>query len=360
MRSIQWQFCLCAVILVVHLGTVLCGRDFYAILGVPRSATTNQIKKAYRRLAKELHPDKNKDDDDAVNKFQDLSAAYEALSDPEKRETYDRHGEDGLKKEGGFGSMDPFQSFFGDFGFFGGGGNERNKEVMKGADVVMDLHVSLEELYTGNFVEITRNKPVSKPASGTRKCNCRQEMVTRQLGPGRFQMTQQTICDECPNIKFVNEERTLEFEVEPGMTDGQEHKFVAEGEPHIDGEPGDLRIRIKTQPHPRFERRGDDLFTNITISLQDALTGFEMNIPHLDGHKVHISREKVTWSGARIRKKGEGMPNYDNNNLFGVMYITFDVEFPKSELSAEEKEGIRKILNQNSINKVYNGLRLSS
>lgn len=129
-------------------------RDFYSILGVPRSATTNQIKKAYRRLAKELHPDKNKDDEDAVNKFQDLSAAYEALSDSEKRETYDRCGEDCLKKDGGFGSMDPFQSFFGDFGFFGGGGHERSKEVLRGADVVMDLHVTLEELYTGNFVEV--------------------------------------------------------------------------------------------------------------------------------------------------------------------------------------------------------------
>lgn len=145
----------------------------------------------------------------------------------------------------------------------------------------------------------------------------------------------------CLICRLVNEERTLEFEVEPGMTDGQEHRFIAEGEPHIDGEPGDLRIRIKTAPHSRFERKGDDLYTNITISLQDALTGFEMSIEHLDGHKVHISREKVTWPGARIRKKGEGMPNYDNNNLYGVMYITFDVEFPKSELSEEDKEGMQ-------------------
>jgi DnaJ family protein B protein 11 len=257
--------------------------------------------------------------------------------------------------------MDPFQSFFGgDFGFGFGGDRERSKEVVRGGDVVMDLHVTLEELYSGNFVEITRNKPVSKPASGTRKCNCRQEMVTRQLGPGRFQMTQQNVCDECPNVKFENEERTLEVEIEPGMKDGQEHKFVAEGEPHIDGEPGDLRIRIKTLPHPKFERRGDDLYTNITITLQDALTGFDMNIEHLDGHKVQVTREKVTWPGARIRKKGEGMPSYDNNNIFGILYITFDVEFPKQELSAEDKEALKKILSQTPNNKVYNGLRMSA
>ena len=106
---------------------------------------------------------------------------------------------------GGGGGGDPFSSFFGDFGFdffgdgHGRGGGER--ETPKGASIVMDLWVTLEELYVGNFVELTHNKPVMKPAKGTRKCNCRQEMVTRQLGPGRFQMTQQQVCDECPNVK---------------------------------------------------------------------------------------------------------------------------------------------------------------
>lgn len=108
-------------------------------------------------------------------------------------------------------------------------------------------------------------------AKGTRKCNCRQEMVTRNLGPGRFQMMQQTVCDECPNVKLVNEERTLEMEVEAGMVDAQETKFTAEGEPHLDGDPGDLILKIKTLPHPVFERKGDDLYTNVTLSLQVLL-----------------------------------------------------------------------------------------
>lgn len=140
------------------------------------------------------------------------------------------------------------------------------------------------------------------------------------------------------------------------MTDGMETKFVAEGEPHMDGEPGDLVLRIKTAPHTRFERRGDDLYTNVTISLTDALNGFELQIEHLDGHKVQVTREKITWPGARIRKKGEGMPNFENNNLYGTLYITFDVDFPKGELSADDKEEIAKILNQDPVNKVYNGL----
>ncbi|CAG9826038.1 unnamed protein product [Diabrotica balteata] len=342
---------------VVSIAVVSAGRDFYQILGVSKSASLHDIKKAYRKLAKELHPDKNQDDPNASQKFQDLGAAYEVLSDEDKRKKYDRCGEDCLQKDGMMdGGMDPFASFFGDFGFHFGGGEQKH-ETPRGADLVMDVYVTLEDLYSGTFIEITRNKPVLKPSRGTRKCNCRQEMITKSLGPGRFQMMQQTVCDECPNVKLVNEERLLEMEVEQGMIDGQETKFIAEGEPHLDGEPGDLILKIKTQPHKVFERRGDDLYTNITISLQDALTGFTMEIPHLDGHKVSIVRDKITWPGARIRKKGEGMPNYENNNLHGILFITFDVEFPKQELTEEDKEALKKILNQSSNNKVYNGLR---
>jgi len=221
----------------------------------------------------------------------------------------------------------------------------------------MDLMVTLEELYAGNFVEVVRNKAVYKTSHGTRKCNCRQEMVTRQLGPGRFQMMQQSVCDECPNVELKNEQKLLEIEVEPGMKDGQEQRFIAEGEPHIDGEPGDLRVRIRTQPHNTFERRGDDLYTNVTISLTDALSGFQMEITHLDGHKVIVNRDKITWPGARMRKAGEGMPNYENNNLHGTLYITFDVDFPKGELTEEHKNQIKDILKEDFKTKAYNGLR---
>lgn len=336
---------------------VLAGRDFYKILGVSKNAKLNQIKKAYRTLAKELHPDKNPGDEDANKRFQDLGAAYEVLSDAEKRKIYDKHGEEGLSK-GDVGG-DPFSSFFGDFSFFGGGGGNRDREIPRGGDIVMDLDVTLEELYSGNFVEVVRYKPVAKPAKGTRKCNCRTEMVTQQLGPGRFQMTQQQVCDDCPNVKMVPEEKLLEIEIEPGMRDGQEYPFVAEGEPHIDGEPGDLRFKIKQQKHRRFERKGDDLYTNVTISLKDALVGFEMDIQHLDGHMVHVVRDKITWPGARMRKPGEGMPNYENNNVKGQLFITFDIDFPKGTLTEEEKEALIKILKQDSKQVVYNGLQAS-
>jgi len=359
MASSLW-FSVLMVNCLLLLVQVLAGRDFYKILGVPKNANTNQIKKAYRGLAKELHPDKNKDDPEAEAKFRDIGEAYEVLSDTEKRQIYDRSGEDGLKQQNS-GFSDPFSSFssfFGDsFGFGGFGSDHHEREIPRGGDVTLDLDVTLEELYVGNFIEVVRYKAVAKPASGTRKCNCRQEMKTMQLGPGRFQMVQQQVCDDCPNIKMVPEEKLLEIEIEPGMRDGGEYPFVAEGEPHIDGEPGNLIFKIRQLKHAMFERRGDDLYTNVTIALTDALAGFTMDLIHLDGHKVQIVRDKVTWPGARIAKKGEGMPNYENNNARGTLFITFDVSFPKGELSDDEKNAIKQVLKQESHQRVYNGLQ---
>ncbi|XP_002154328.1 dnaJ homolog subfamily B member 11 isoform X1 [Hydra vulgaris] len=340
---------------------VFSGRDFYKILGVSRNASVRDIKKAYRKLAMKWHPDKNPDDPKAQEKFQDLGAAYEVLSDEEKKKTYDQHGEEGVKKMGGFqgGGFDPFESFFGGFGGFGfGGGNQKSqKEIPKGATVTMDLEVTLEELYTGDFVEILRAKPVAETTSGTRRCNCHMEMRTHQLGPGRFQMMQEEVCDECPNKKFIVKDQVLEIEIEQGMSNGQEYPFIGEGEPHIDGEPGDLIFKIKELKHKIFERRGDDLYTNITINLVDALNGFSMEIKHLDGHIVKVQRDKITWPGAKVKKSGEGMPNYYNNNQKGQLIITFDINFPKGELSPQDKTAIEEILKQGSKQHIYNGLQ---
>ena len=124
----------------------------------------------------------------------------------------------------------------------------------------------------------------------------------------------------------------------------------------MEGEPGDLLLKVKTLKHHVFERKVDDLYTNVTVSLQDALVGFSVKLTHLDGHKVEVKREKVTWPGATIMKKGEGMPNAENRNKLGNLYITFDVKFPRGELSAEDKDSIAKILNQASVQTAYNGL----
>ncbi|OON15907.1 DnaJ domain protein, partial [Opisthorchis viverrini] len=175
-------------------------RDYYTILNVKRNADTNEIKRRFRQQAKVLHPDRNKDDPEAEQKFQELGEAYEVLSDPEKRKIYDQYGKEGLKRHGsGAPHHDPFASFFG-FGFDFGGGRGGSEEVARGDDLVVDLWVTLEELYVGDFVEISRVKLDKKNTKGTRKCRCRREMRTTMLGPGQFQMHQVEVCDDCPNV----------------------------------------------------------------------------------------------------------------------------------------------------------------
>uniref|UniRef100_A0A0N4ZCE6 DnaJ homolog dnj-20 n=1 Tax=Parastrongyloides trichosuri TaxID=131310 RepID=A0A0N4ZCE6_PARTI len=346
----------CCLLLLAFVALIAeAGRDFYKILGVPKNANENQIKKAYRKLAKELHPDRNQGDDTANEKFQDLGAAYEVLSDKQKRKIYDRSGEEGLnRQQQGGGGHDPFSSFFGDFF----GGNDQEESVQKGADVNIDLWVTLDEVYNGAVIEIQRVKSEYKETSGHRQCNCRYEMKTQSMGAGRFQMYQVKVCDQCPNVKLIQENIDYNIEVERGVEEGTEILHSGDGEPHIEGESGDLTFKIRIEKHPIFERKGLDLYTNVTISLEQALIGFNMEITHMDGHKVSVSREKITWPGSRIRKKDEGMPDPTDHTTFGMLYITFDVDFPKGALSDEEKKQISAILKQESyVAKEYNGLQ---
>lgn len=344
-------------LLIIFYKFVICGRNFYSILNVNKDATLREIKSAYRSLAKVLHPDKNLDDPLAKEKFQDLAAAYECLSDEEKRAIYDKSGEEGLQKLSGADSRhDPFSSFFGDF--FGNGDSNRDVETPTGAEVNIDLFVSLEEIYSGIFVEITRKKSIYKQISGTRKCNCRHEMRTTQLSAGRFQMFQVQVCDECPNVMLKTVIKTLEVEVEIGVDDGHTIRFSGEGEPHIDGNPGDLIFKLRVDKHKVFKRHGIDLYTNLTISLDQALNGFKMDIEHLDGHKVHITRDSITWPGSRIRKKDEGMISSEDLNKKGFLYITFDVKFPRKEFTNEQKAILKELLKQDNFKiKSYNGLQ---
>lgn len=343
-QKVVWFLAMCVL--------ALAGRDFYKILGVDKKATKKEIKKAYRKLAMKYHPDKN-DDEGASDMFSEVGEAYETLADDEKRKTYDRHGEEGVKKMSQGGGHDPFANFFGNFGF---GNQQEEQREHKGSDVIVDLYVTLEELYLGNFVTIMRNRPEYEETSGTRECNCRMEMKTHMTGPGSFQMTQHKVCDKCAAKRLVTVTEELDLEIEPGMKDGMTQKFSGKGEPHVEGESGDLYFEVKTVRHPVYERTGDDLYTNLTISLQEALVGFEMVLNHLDKHGVPVKREKVTWPGATIMKKGEGMPNFEDRNKLGNLYITFDVKFPRGELSAEDKAAVMKILNQASVQTAYNGL----
>ncbi|CAL6368185.1 unnamed protein product [Bathycoccus prasinos] len=295
-------------------------KDYYSILGVARGAPESQIKRAYRKLALKYHPDKNPGDDKAKSKFEELSNAYEVLTDEEKRQIYDRHGEEGLKQHqqggGGGGGGHPgdiFSQFFGGgFGGFGGfGGMNQEPETPKGEPVQMDLYVSLKDLYLGNTIKVIRDKDVLKPAKGTRKCNCRQKMYA------------QNECEECPNVKLAREKSTLMCEIEPGMEDGKEILFFEEGDVLIDGEPGDLKMIVKAQYDK--EINGDEA----RITLVMALNGFETEIKHYDGRKIVLKNEEVTTPGFVQTYKGEGMPRFGSSGKFGDLVVTYSIKFPK-------------------------------
>eukprot|EP01024_Parvocaulis_polyphysoides_P060021 TRINITY_DN6512_c0_g1_i8.p1 TRINITY_DN6512_c0_g1~~TRINITY_DN6512_c0_g1_i8.p1 ORF type:complete len:435 (-),score=37.50 TRINITY_DN6512_c0_g1_i8:233-1537(-) len=327
-------------------------KDYYSLLGVSRDAGEDQIKRAYRKLAQKMHPDKVKGSDEekqqATEQFQEISHAYEVLSDPEKRRVYDRHGEEGLKNMGGGGGggHDIFSQMFG--GFFGGGfgfGDDYEEQVPKGDDVIVDLFVTLEDLYKGRELKVMRTKSVLVPTSGTRKCNCKNKVVTKQLGPGMFQQFTTKECEECPNVKFERESMEINVELDPGMHTGQDIVMFEQGEPEIDGDPGDLRFIVREVSHDRFIRKNNDLHYNQTISLIEALTGFEQEIVHLDGHRVQIKNTGITRPLQVDKIVGEGMPHYNKHGKFGDLYVTYTVDFPK-KLTEEQKKQLKSILGQ--------------
>ncbi|RWW47610.1 hypothetical protein BHE74_00046383 [Ensete ventricosum] len=238
-------------------------KSYYDVLQVPKGASEDQIKRAYRKLALKYHPDKNQGNEEANKRFAEINNAYEVLSDSEKRKIYDRYGEEGLKQYaggGGRGSGMNIQDIFNSF--FGNGQNDEEEEVTpKGDDVVVELDATLEDLYMGGTLKVI--------------------ILFKYLGARfflAFHHSEGTIshqhiflfqvCEQCPNVKFEREGYFVTVDIEKGMQDGQEVLFYEDGEPKIDGEAGDLKqFRIQTAPHERFRREGNDLHITVTISL---------------------------------------------------------------------------------------------
>ncbi|ESW35158.1 hypothetical protein PHAVU_001G211800 [Phaseolus vulgaris] len=339
-RRIKLFFLLCAL---SYSLSAIAGKSYYDVLQVSKGASDEQIKRAYRKLALKYHPDKNQGNEEANKKFAEINNAYEVLSDREKRGIYDRYGEEGLKQHaaggGGGGGMN-FQDIFSTF--FGGGSMEEEEKIVKGDDVIVELDATLEDLYMGGTLKVWREKNVLKSAPGKRRCNCRNEVYHKQIGPGMFQQMTEQVCEQCPNVKYVREGYFVTVDIEKGMQDGQEVLFYEDGEPIIDGESGDLRFRIRTAPHDVFRREANDLHSTVTITLVQALVGFEKTIKHLDEHLVNISTKEIT-KPKQVRKfKGEGMPLHMSNKK-GDLYVTFEVLFPTS-LTEEQKTKIQAIL----------------
>ncbi|GMH20899.1 hypothetical protein Nepgr_022741 [Nepenthes gracilis] len=334
-------FLLC---ILSYILSSVAGKSYYDILQVQKGASDEQIKRAYRKLALKYHPDKNQGNEEANKRFAEINNAYEVLSDSEKRNIYDKYGEEGLKQfaanggrgGGGMNFQDIFSSFF------GGGPSEDEDKIVKGDDVIVELEATLEDLYMGGSLKVWREKNVIKPAPGKRRCNCRNEVYHRQIGPGMFQQMTEQVCDECPNVKYEREGSFFTVDIEKGMQDGQEVVFYDEGEPKIDGEPGDLKFRIRTAPHDLFTRDGNDLHTNVTITLVQALVGFEKTVIHLDDHPVDISSKGITKPKEVRKFKGEGMPVHFSNKK-GDLFVVFEVLFPTS-LTEDQKKKIKEIL----------------
>lgn len=238
-------------------------------------------------------------------------------------------------------SPPPSSLFGGGFGGFGGFGGADEPQTPRGADVRVPLAVTLADAYLGATFSVARDKLVPKPAPGKRQCNCKARVRTRQIGPGMYQQYHEQECEECDNVRLVRDTVALSVTVDPGAPAGTEIRFFGEGEPEVDGDPGDLVFVVAPAAHPRFARAGDDLRLNVTIPLVDALVGFDTVFTHLDGRKVRLAAAGVTRPGAVVTLVGEGMPRAGAPHLKGDLEVTFAIEFP-AKLTEKQKKAVRE------------------
>ncbi|KAJ7046510.1 hypothetical protein C8F04DRAFT_1205695 [Mycena alexandri] len=334
---------------------------FYDLLEVPPSASEADLKKAYRKKALRLHPDKGGDPE----LFKEVTHAYEILSDPDKRSIYDARGEAGLSEQGGMGGMDPHDLFgqlfggggFGGGGFFPGGGSSRNQGPRKTKDLVHRVHVTLEDLYKGKTTKLalTRNRICTKCKGKGGKdgavrtchtCSGRGIKVTlRQMGPMIQQI--QSPCDECSGTgeiinlkdrcvqckgkKVLPEKKILDVHIDKGMKGGQTIPFRGESDESPTAEPGDVMIVIEEKPHDRFKRQENDLIIQVELDLLTALGGGEFSIKHLDDRALVVKLEPgevVKHDDLKVIH-GQGMPSQRHHEP-GDMYVKLAVRFPDS------------------------------
>ena len=343
-------------------------RDYYEVLGVSKSATADEIKKAYRRLAMKYHPDRNTDDAEAEAKFKEAKEAYEVLNDGDKRAAYDQFGHEGVRGAGmggagGF-SAEGFSDIFGDvFGdiFGGGGGRRGGPQVFRGADLGYELRLDLEKAVSGDTVTIDVPSQVSCETcdgSGAKKGTQPQQCTTCG-GAGQVRMQQgffsiqQTCpackgvgtmisdpCETCHGRGRVRKTRTLSVKVPAGVDDGDRIRLSGEGEAGRNGgPPGDLFVEIRLNPHKLFTREGSDLSCEVPISFKTATLGGEVELPTLDGN-VSLKVPAGTQSGKVFRLRGKGVVTVRDPRK-GDLFARVAVETPVN-LTAEQKELLSK------------------
>lgn len=342
-------------------------RDYYKILGVQRGATEEEIKRSYRRVAMQFHPDRNPGDKEAEEKFKMASEAYEVLRDPQKREIYDRYGVEGLKGTGftGFRGFEDIFSTFGDIfeDFFGIGrtGRRASGRPRPGADLRYDLKISFLESAYGKETEVELPRMAvcevcqgtgAKPGTQPSQCPaCRGSgQVTRSQGFFSISTTCPQCrgegkiiphpCKECRGQGKVKKTRTIRVNIPAGVDTGSKLRIRGDGEPgERGGPPGDLYIFIYVEPHDFFSREGDDVVCQIAISFPQAALGANMEVPTLNGKKI-VSIPKGIDNGELIRLKGEGFQKLRGHGR-GDEIVQVLVKTPK-DLTEQQEELLRK------------------
>ena len=349
--------------------------DYYEILGVSKDATKDEIKSAFRQMARKLHPDVNKAPD-AEEKFKELGKAYETLMDDDKRSTYDRFGEEGLNQAGfnsqgpfanGFGDLSEiFETFFDNFGF-GGGRRYDPTAPQRGENLRLDIELEFEEAVFGLEKEIKIDHLETCPTcNGTGAKPGTEPVVCPACGGrGQVQQTQRTIIgsishivtcpkchgkgkivkDPCPDCKGQGRkevEKTLTIKIPQGVDNGSKMRLSHEGDAGINGGPaGDLYVVIHVKPSDYFHREDMDVYTECVVSPAQAVLGDVITIRTLDGQK-DISIPKGLQSGDKVRIKGAGIPSLANSSVRGDHIVIVTVQIP-TKLSNEEKNLYEKL-----------------
>ncbi len=355
-------------------------RDYYEVLGINKSATSDQIKSAYRKLAVKYHPDKNPDDKSAEEKFKEASEAYHVLSNSERKQSYDNFGhaafENGGKGQGGFSDFD-FSSHFSDIfeDFFGegfGGGRRRGRKAnYRGSDLRYDLSITLEEAYKGKKQDIkfstsekcnTCSGSGSKPGHDAGSCSMCGGQGQVRSSQGFFTVQQtcpqcggagEEITNPCTNCGGQGKKQTtkrLSVTIPKGVDDGTRIRLSGKGEAGSRGAgSGDLYLFINVHSHELFKRSDENLFFECPISIADAALGSSIEVPTIDGGKAKIKIPAGTQSGKQFRLKGKGMP-FIRGSGNGDLYVQLNTEVPVN-LNNQQKdllEKFREIENEKS------------
>ncbi|MCI8879652.1 MAG: molecular chaperone DnaJ [Clostridiaceae bacterium] len=358
-------------------------RDYYEVLGVSKSASDDEIKKAHRKLAKKYHPDLNKDNPDAAEKFKELNEAYEVLSDKDKKAKYDQFGFAGVDPNygGGSGGFDGFGGFdMGDLGdifgsFFGGGSSTRSRRnaPQRGETLRQRVMLSFEEAAFGCEREITIGRvETCEECSGSGAApGTSAETCSTCRGTGTVTQTQRTPLgmfqtqSACPNCKGtgkiikspckkcggngkVRKSRTLKVNIPAGIDDGQSIQLRGQGGAGTNGGPaGDVIVTVGIRPHPFFTREGSDVLCEIPISFTQAALGDTLQVPTIDG-KIEYTVPEGTQTGAVFRMRGKGIQNVNGRGR-GDQFVRVNIEVPKN-LSTKQKELLREFEASSSAN----------